>query len=75
MPFHPPGVARAVQLPPAAGAQRLAISPTDGTLPLPGHWRWASARHFTFDDPSQQGCHLEMLELTANALKVNVLQP
>jgi len=63
----------------APGGQltKLAIAPTDGTLSLPGHWRWASARalHLTFDDASQQGCRLEVLELTPDVLKVKVLQP
>lgn len=63
----------------APGGQltKLAIAPTDGTLPLPGHWRWVSARalHLTFEDPSQQDCRLEVLELTPNLLKVKVLQP
>jgi len=56
---------------------KLAIAPTDGTRPLPGHWRWVSARalHLTFDDPSQQDCRLEVLELTPDVLKVKVLQP
>lgn len=63
----------------ASGGQltKLAIAPTDGMLPLPGHWRWVSARalHLTFDDPSQQACRLEVLELTPDVLKVKVLQP
>ena len=56
---------------------KLAIAPTDGTLPLPGHWRWVSAHalHLTFDDSSQQDCRLEVLELTPDVLKVKVLQP
>ena len=56
---------------------KLAIAPTDGTLPLPGRWRWVSARalHLTFNDPSQQDCRLEVLELTSDVLKVKVLQP
>ncbi|MGI4743329.1 MAG: hypothetical protein ACRYG7_49895 [Janthinobacterium lividum] len=63
----------------APGGQltKLAIAPTDGTLPLPGHWRWVSARalHLTFEDPSQQDCRLEVLELTPDVLKVRILQP
>jgi hypothetical protein len=63
----------------APGGQltQLAIAPTDGALPLPGHWRWANARalHLTFDDPSQQDCRLEVLELTPSILKIKVLQP
>lgn len=63
----------------AAGGQltKLAIAPTDGTRPLPGRWRWVSARtlHLTFEDPSQQDCRLEVLELTPDVLKVKVLQP
>jgi hypothetical protein len=62
----------------APGGQliKLAIAPTDGTLPLPGHWRWANARalHLTFDDPSQQDCRLEVLALTTDLLKVKVLE-
>ena len=63
----------------APGGQltKLAIAPTDGLLPLPGHWRWVSAQalHLTFEDPSQQDCRLEVLELTPDLLKVKVLQP
>jgi hypothetical protein len=63
----------------APGGQltKLAIAPTDGTLPLPGHWRWVSARalHLTFDDPSQQECRLEVVELAPDILKVKVIQP
>jgi len=63
----------------APGGQltKLAIAPTDGALPLPGHWRWANARalHLTFDDSSQQDCRLEVLALTPNVLKVKVLEP
>lgn len=63
----------------APGGQltKLAIAPTDGTLPLPGHWRWVSARalHLTFDDPSQQECRLEVLELSSDVLKIKILQP
>ncbi|MFD1874880.1 hypothetical protein [Hymenobacter bucti] len=63
----------------APGGQltKLAIAPTDGTLPLPGCWRWVSARalHLTFEDSSQQDCRLEVLELTSDVLKVKVLQP
>ncbi|RZK90261.1 MAG: hypothetical protein EOO62_35320 [Hymenobacter sp.] len=63
----------------APGGQltKLAIAPTDGTLPLPGHWRWVSARtlHLTFEDPAQQDCRLEVLELTPDVLKVKILQP
>jgi hypothetical protein len=56
---------------------KLAIAPTDGILPLPGHWRWVNARalHLTFDDSSQQDCRLEVLELTPDVLKIKVLQP
>jgi hypothetical protein len=63
----------------APGGQltKLAIALTDGTLPLPGHWRWISARvlHLTFEDASQSDCRLEVLELTPDVLKVKVLQP
>jgi len=63
----------------AAGGQltKLAIAPTDGALPLPGHWRWVSVRalHLTFDDPSQQDARLEVLELTPDVLKVKALEP
>jgi hypothetical protein len=63
----------------APGGQltKLAIAPTDGTLPLPGHWRWVSARalHLTFEDPAQQDCRLEVLELSPDVLKVKILQP
>lgn len=63
----------------APGGQltKLAIAPTDGTLPLPGHWRWVSARalHLTFEDPAQQDSRLEVLELSPDVLKVKTLQP
>jgi hypothetical protein len=63
----------------APGGQltKLAIAPTDGALPLPGHWRWVNARalHLTFDDSSQQDARLEVLALTPDVLKVKVLEP
>lgn len=62
---------------PGGQLTKLAIAPTDGTLPLPGHWRWVGTRalHLTFEDASQQDCRLEVLELTPDVLKVKALQP
>ena len=76
-PFPPARGREGYTFAPGGQLTKLAIAPTDGTLPLPGHWRWASARalHLTFDDPSQQDCRLEVLELTPDLLKFKVLQP
>jgi hypothetical protein len=76
-PFPPARGREGYTFAPGGQLTKLAIAPTDGTLPLPGHWRWASARtlHLKFDDPSQQDSRLEVLELTSDVLKVKVLQP
>lgn len=76
-PFPPARGREGYTFAPGGQLTKLAIAPTDGTLPLPGHWRWANARalHLTFDDSSQQDCRLEVLELTSAVLKVKVLQP
>ncbi|MGI4736188.1 MAG: hypothetical protein ACRYG7_13510 [Janthinobacterium lividum] len=76
-PFPPSRGREGYTFDPGGQLTKLAIAPTDGTLPIPGRWRWVSARalHLTFDDPSWQDCRLEVLELTSDVLKVKMLQP
>jgi hypothetical protein len=56
---------------------KLVIAPADGSLPLPGRWRWvnANALHLTFDSQSQQDYRLKVVELTSEVLKVSVIEP
>jgi hypothetical protein len=76
-PFPPARGREGYTFAPGGKLTKLAIAPTDGTLPLPGRWRWVSAQalHLTFDDPSQQESRFEVLELTSDILKIKVLQP
>ena len=61
---------------PAGQLTKLAIAPTDGTQPLPGRWRWETARilHLTLAGPPQQESSLEVVDLTSELLKIKPLQ-
>lgn len=74
--------------PPARGRQglvfeadgrltKLAIAPTDGALPLAGHWSWDNAHvlHLRVDGPPPEDYRLEVVELTPDMLKVNLVEP
>jgi hypothetical protein len=56
---------------------KLAIAPTDGLLPLPGHWSWDNAHvlHLLVDGQPAQDYRLEVVELTPELLKVSVIEP
>jgi hypothetical protein len=63
----------------APGGQftKLAITPTNCILSLPGHWRWVSGctLQLMFEDPSQQYWCLDVLTLTPGVLKAKAQQP